>query len=157
MSYYHVIAKTTKNDKYFCLFADLSATELVTRLVKPYEKGTTFFSGSDLHAPTDLSSLKIVKTERPDQVERDDLNQKDRENIDEINRSSPHVTFISAGGGYDAEDIEEAGDDVTQSFIKGPPGFKANRFTPPLKVLGWIGGVAAAVIATGIAKWLGWV
>jgi hypothetical protein len=157
MPYFHVIAKATSEDKFSCLFSDLSSENLAKKFVKPYEKGEKFFSGNDIYSPADLRSIKIIKTERTDQVERDELNRKHREEIDEINRSSQHPVFISLGGGYEPEDIADAGEDVTHSLIKGPPGFKAGKFGAPSKAAGWIGGIIAAVAAAGIAKWLGWV
>ncbi len=62
----------------------------------------------------------------------------------------------SLGGGYDPEDIAEAGEEVTHSFIKVLPGFKANRWSPSLKVVSWVGGIVAVVAAAGLVKWLGW-
>ncbi|MEN1943218.1 hypothetical protein WCE55_05060 [Luteimonas sp. MJ293] len=157
MTFYHVIAKTAAEDKFHCLFSDLSVVDLKKKFVRPYELGRTFFSGNDLFSPSDLRAVQIVRTPRPDQVERDEINRKDREHINKINRESPHVFFVSVGGGYSPEDIAQAGDDVTHSFIKGPPGFKSGKFMPSFKVLSWVGGIAAAVIAAGLAKWLGWV
>ena len=157
MPYFHVVAKTTSGDKYSCLFLDLSQEDLMRKFVRPYENGKKFFSGNDIYSPADLISIKIIKTARTAQVERDEINRKHREKIDETNRSSQYAVFISLGGGYEPEDIAEAGEDVTHSFIKGPPGLKAGKFSAPLKAVGWIGGIVAAVAAAGIAKWLGWV
>ncbi|WON75340.1 hypothetical protein [Nitrosospira sp. Is2] len=67
------------------------------------------------------------------------------------------LVFISPGSGYNAEDIAEAGEDMTHSFIKGPPGFKAGRFVFSAKIFSWITEVLAAVVGARIAKWLGWV
>lgn len=157
MPYHHVIAKIGTDDRYRPLFSDLSATELQQRFVIHYERNASFFSGNDLIAPSDLRSLKIVRTERPDQTEREEINRADRAHIDEMNRTSNGIFLVSAGGGYAPEDIEQAGEDVTHSFIKGPPGFKSGRFAPSLKVIAWIGGIIATVVAAGIIKWLGWV
>lgn len=154
-AYFHVVAKLGQSEKYQRLFADLSESELKERFVRPYEKGAGFFSGNDLIDPRDLRSILIVRTGRAEQVERDDINRNDLDRIEKMNRSSS-VVFISAGRGYDPEDIAQAGEDVTHSFIKGPPGFRAARFEPSIKVLGWIGGIIAAVVAAGIVKWLGW-
>lgn len=156
MSHHHVIAKVGSESKLRVLFADLDATALSERFIKPYEKGTPFFSGNDLISPNDLRSVQIVRTERPDADERDELNRKDRESIDRLNDPSSGVFFLSVGGGYEPQDIAEAGVDVTHEFIKGHPGFKAGQWEPSMKVVAWVGGIIATVVAAGIVKWLGW-
>jgi hypothetical protein len=157
MPYHHVIAKTASSDEFRALFSDLSADALQERFITPYERGTSFFSGNDLISPSDLRSVQIVRTQQLDQIERDEINRIDRAKIDEINSSSDGVFFLSIGGGYEPQDIAQAGEDVTHTFIKGPPGFKAGRWAPSMKAFGWIAGIVATVIAGGLAKWLGWV
>lgn len=156
MTFHHVIAKVGAQDKFRCLFVDLSSEALHERFIKPYEKGQSFFSGNDLIAPNDLKSIRIIQTMRPDQVERDEINRKDREHIDELNRSSDGVFIVSVGGGYAAQDIAEVGKDLTHDLIKGPPGYKQNQWALSHKAFGWIFGIVASVLAAGLAKWLGW-
>ena len=156
MSFHHVIAKVGAEDKPRVLFADLSADGLKQKFVRPYEKGEAFFSGNDLISPTNLRSVQIIRTERLEETERDEINCKDRESIDRLNSSSPGVFFVSIGGGYEPGDITEVGVDVTHDFIKGPPGFKAGKWEPSKKALAWIGGIVATVVAAGVVKWLGW-
>ena len=156
MSHYHVIAKLDSERELRVLFVDLDVATLNERFVKPYEKGIPFFSGNDLISPTTMRSLQIVRTERPDAVERDDINRKDRESIDRLNEPGSGVFFLSVGGGYEPQDIAEAGVDVTREFIKGHPGFKAGWWQPSMKVMAWVGGIFASVVAAGISKWLGW-
>lgn len=156
MSHYHVIVKVGSESKLRVLFADLDAVALNERFIKPYEKGTSFFCGNDLISPNDLRSVQIVRTERPDAVERDKLNRKDRESIDRLNDPDSGIFFLSVGGGYEPQDIAEAGVDVTHEFIKGHPGFKAGQWEPSMKVMAWVGGIIATVAAAGILKWLGW-
>ncbi len=156
MPYHHVIAKVRTEEKFRILFADLTVKELNERFVKPYEKGTPFFSVNDLISPNDLRSVQIIRTERQNAVERDEINRKDRESIDQLNNSSSGVFIVSIGGGYEPQDIAEAGEDLTHTFIKGHPGFKVGRWEPSIKVLAWAGGIAATVVAAGIVKWLGW-
>src|SRR5690554_839488 len=112
MSYYHVIAKVGSEDKRRVLFSDLSADELKERFVKPYEKGKAFFSGHDLISSSDLRYVQIIRTHRPDETERDEINRRDRERIDQLNDSSSGVFFMSIGGGYQPQDIAEAGVDI---------------------------------------------
>lgn len=156
MSFHHVIAKVGTNDKPRVLFADLSADALKEKFVRPYEKGQAFFSGNDLISPANLQSVQIIRTDRSEETERDEINRKDRENIDRLNNSSPGVFFVSVGGGYEPEDLAEVGVDVTHDFIKGPPGFKSGKWEPSKKALAWIGSIVATVVAAGVVKWLGW-
>ena len=156
MPYYHVIAKVGTEEKFHILFTDLTVEELSARFVKPYEQGTTFFSGNDLISPNDLRSVQIIRTERENEVERDEINRKDRESIDRLNNSSSGVCIVSVGGGYEPQDIADAGEDLTHPFIKGHPGFKTGRWEPSIKVIAWVGGIVATVAAAGIVKWFGW-
>ena len=156
MTFYHVIAKLEPEESSRVLFSDLSENDRCSQFITPYEKAVSFFSGNDLISPTTLQSVQIILTVKSDETEREEINRKDRENIDRLNSSDSGVFFVSVGGGYDPEDIAEVGDDVTHSFIKGPPGFKANRWSPSLKVVSWVGGIVAVVSAAGLVKWLGW-
>jgi len=156
MAYHHVIAKTGQNDRFCVLFADLSLAELKKRFIAPYERGISFFAGNDLVAPSDLRSLQVVKTEHPEQKEREDINKESCAQIDKINRESPGMMFTSPGSGYDPEDIIVAGEDITHSVIKGPPGFRAGKWGTSTKVLAWVAGIVAVVVAAGVIKWLGW-
>lgn len=156
MTYHHVIAKVGAEEKFRVLFTDLTVEELVERFVKPYEKGNSFFSGNDLISPNYLRSVQVIRTERQNEVERDEINRKDRESIDRLNNSDSGVFIVSIGGGYEPQDIAGAGEDLTHTFIKGHPGFKAGRWDPSIKVTAWVGGIIATVVAAGIVKWLGW-
>jgi hypothetical protein len=156
MPYHHVIAKIGAEEKFRVLFTDLTIEELGERFVKPYEKGNLFFSGNDLISPNDLRSVQIIRTERQNEVERGEINRKDRESIDRLNDSDSGVFFVSLGVGYEPQDIAEAGEDLTNAFIKGHPGFKAGRWESSIKVIAWVGGIVATVVAAGIIKSLGW-
>jgi len=156
MTYHHVIAKVGQSDKFRILFADLSLADLKERFIGPYERGRSFFSGNDLVVPSDLRSVRVVRTEHAEQDERERINKESLAQIDKINRESTGFVLISPGSGYDPEDIAEAGEDVTHSVIKGPPGFRAGKWSNPAKALAWIAGIVAAVIAGGVMKWLGW-
>jgi len=157
MPYHHVIAKTAASDEFRTLFSDLSAAAMQERFISPYERGKSFFSGNDLVSSSDLRSVQIVRTQQTDKIERDEINRIDRAKIDEKNSSGDGVFFLSIGSGYEPQDIVQAGEDVTHTFIKGPPGFKSGRWAPTLKALGWIAGIIATVVGAGLAKWLGWV
>lgn len=156
MSFHHVIAKVGSENKARVLFADFSLDELRKCFVKPYEKGVKFFSGNDLISPYDLCSVQIIQTDRSDEIERDEINRKDRERIDQLNASSTNIFFLNIGVGYDPQDIVEVGVDLTQDFINGPPGFRAGKWESYKKVLAWLGGIVSTVVAAGLVKWLGW-
>jgi hypothetical protein len=156
MPFHHVIAKVGPEDKPRVLFVDLSVAELKERFIGPYEKGRAFFSGNDLISPNALRSVQIIRTARHSETERDEINRKDRESIDRLNDSNSGVFFVSLGGGYDPQDIAEAGVDLTHDLIKGPPGFKAGTWDPSRRALAWVGGIVATVVAAGVVKWLGW-
>jgi len=156
MAYHHVIAKVGQNDKFCVLFADLSLADLKKRFIAPYERGISFFSGNDLVAPAELRSVHVVKTERAEQEDRERINNESRAVIDKINRESAWAVIISPGSGYDPEDIAEAGEDITHSVIKGPPGYRAGKWGNSTKVLAWVAGIVAVVVAAGVIKWLGW-
>jgi hypothetical protein len=156
MSYHHVIAKVGMEEKFRVLFTDLTVEELSVRFVNPYEKGTSFFSGNDLISPNELRSIQIIRTERRNEIERDEINRKSREKIDRLNNSSSSFFIVSVGEGYEPQDITEAGEGLTHTFIKGHPGFKAGRLEPSKKLIAWVGGIVASVVAAGIVKWLGW-
>lgn len=156
MSYHHVIAKTASNDEFQIIFSDLSVAALQENFISPYERGMSFFSGNDLISPSDIRSVQIVRTQQLDQIEREKINRIERANIDEINSSGQGLFFVSIGGGYEPQDIAQAGEDVTHTFIKGPPGFKAGRWAQSTKAIGWFATIIAGVVAAGLVKWLGW-
>jgi len=157
MAYYHVIAKAGAEEKFCELFTDLNEKELTERFVRQYEKGDSFFSGNNLISPYDLRSINIIRTLRKNEVERDEINRNYRERIDRLNNPDDGLFVIDPGPGYEPQDIADAGEDLTHTFIKGSPGFKAGRWKPWWKVFAWVASIVAAIIAAGIIKKLGWV
>lgn len=156
MPYHHVIAKLAGAEKGLCLFSDLSTSELKRRFIVCYEKGESFFSGNDLISPADLRSVQIVRTAHPEAEEREAINRQSLAQIDEMNRSGSDLFFLSLGSGYEPADIALAGEDVTRSFISGPPGTRAYRSANMRRIVGWVGTIVATVLAAGVVKWLGW-
>jgi hypothetical protein len=153
MPFFHVVAKVGKDEKFRSLFKDLSADELKIRFTKPFEKGTSFFCGNDLIAPSDLRTIQIIQTERDDKVERDEMNRKDLESIRKLNNSSAGVVFISPGRGYEPQHIAEVGVDVTHTYVKGPPGFRSHWWESRKKEISW--GVGTVAALGSVAKLLG--
>lgn len=156
MAYHHVIARVGEDDKFRILFTDLSFTDLKKRFIVPYERGISFFSGNDFIAPKDLHFVRVVQTECTEKEERERINNESLVQIEKINRENNGTVFISPGSGYDPEDIAEAGEDITHSVIKGPPGFRARKWGVSTNVLALVTGIVATVVAAGVIKWLGW-
>lgn len=157
MAYYHLIAKVGSEERCRELFTDLTEKELTDCFVRYYEKGDSFFSGNNLISPYDLRSINIIRTLRKNEVEWDEINRNYCERINRLNNPDDGLFVIDLGRGYEPQDIADAGEDLTHTFIKGSPGFKAGRWKPWQKVFAWVAGIVATIIAAGIIKWLGWV
>ncbi len=96
---------------------------------------------------SDIRTVLIVRTERPEADECAEINGASLKEIERLNAQSDGVVIVSPGRGYEPEDILDAGDDVTSHFIKGPPG------QSPLDIVRnaihnpWVVGIGTAVIA----------
>ena len=156
MSYFHVIAKLSSNKEQSCVFYDLSSTELNQKFLKPYEKGLDFLSQNTVVRVNELEAIHIIETENNIDTELKAIQRRSREEIDRINRES-NVKFLSLGRGYAQEDIIEAGVDVTQKHIKGPPGYLKIALPNFLgsSLLKWLSGILTAVVIAFIVKSLG--
>lgn len=156
MSYFHVIAKLNSNKDQSCIFYDLSLNDLKKKFIKPYEKGIDFLSQNIVIRVSELEAIHIIETENSIDAELKTIQQKSREEIDRINRES-NVKFFGLVRGYAQEDIIETGADVTQKFIKGPPGYSKIALPNFLGggLLKWLGGILSALVVAFIAKWLG--
>lgn len=156
MAFHHVLVFLGPEKKPRMLFADLTSRELATRFITPYEQGRPFFVGNELISPHDLRAIHIIRTQRSDKTEREEINRKDREGIDRINASGSRLVVIGAGAGNEPEDITGAGEDITHTLIKGPPGYRANRWRTTIGVLKSVWGIVAAVISTVLAAGIMW-
>jgi hypothetical protein len=152
--FYHVLA-AVGDRKVQMLFADLDEVELDKQFVKPYRRGKTFFAGSQIVNPAELRAVQIIETSMREDVTRRNINRASLAQIDEMNRTSG-VMIISAGQGYEPGDLVEAGKDVTRSYLTGGPGSSMHFWGLSKTVVGWTLGIVAGVIATGLAKLLGW-
>jgi hypothetical protein len=137
------------------LFSDLSLTELKKNFVRPFRRGTTFFAGTQLINPSELRAVRIIETSVPESEARQRINRESLARIDEINRTS-NIVFLSAGEGYEPEDLEQAGADVTHTYLAKGPGSLGSIWGFSRTVVAWSLGIVATVIAAGLAKWLGW-
>lgn len=122
------------------LFSDLSQDDLRREFVKPYERGESFFSGSELIDSKAITRIRIINTQRVEALEREEIFRADQEYMDEFNRQSHGVFFMGIGAGYEPEHIAEAGEDVSKQLIKGATGFKRGlQATSLLCLAGWQG------------------
>jgi hypothetical protein len=151
MPYFHVVAELDDAlGKPVAIFMDLDQRELRTQFLKPYERGIDLVSQNSLYPVRRLRKIHVIQTEALSEHELKEVQRKSREEIDRLNRDSS-VVFVSAGHGYDPEDIVYAGTDVTQVFIDGPPGTKAgNSLVASVMNNGWVvaigGGVVVALL-----------
>lgn len=153
MTFFHVLA-VIGDEKPQMLFVDLNSSELKEQFISPYKRGKTFFAGARIINPTMLKSIRIIETTECEEPTRRRINAASLQQIDEMNRSGG-VIFISAGSGYDPEDLLEGGIDVTRKFLTGGPGAAGAVFGMSKQALGWVFGIVSAVVAAGLAKWLG--
>lgn len=152
--FYHVLAAVGDREVQM-LFADLKETELRKEFIKPYRRGTIFFAGFQIVNPAELRTVRIIETSTREDEARRHINQVSLAQIEEMNRTSG-VIIISAGYGYNPEDLVEAGTDVTRTYLTGGPGASTRLWGLSRTVVGWMLGVVAMVIAAGWAKLLGW-
>jgi len=155
MSYYHVLVSISGSARIEVLFADMSVSELKTKFLKPYKRGSTFLAASKVIKPDELRSIRIIETEDKEADARRKINDADLADIAEMNRSGG-VMIISPGRGYQPEHLAEAGDDVTSHFLDTGPGVPSTFFGVSKKAVVWALSIVAGVLATGLAKWLGW-
>jgi hypothetical protein len=152
--FYHVLA-AVGDRKVQMLFSDLSASELNKEFVTPYRCGKTFFAGPQIINPSELRAVRIIETSIRKAEARRRINHDSLAQIEEMNRTSGFM-IISPGQGYEPDDLEAAGVNVTRSYLTGGPGSSTGIWGFSRTVVGWTLGIVAAVMATGLAKWLGW-
>lgn len=122
MIYFHATIKTKNSDCWLCIFKNLSASELKKKLVIPYKLGKSIYYDGKILSPSDITQVKITKTEKSHEEELEIVQEESYENIQKSNRTSHGVIFISAGYGYNDYEINECGEDVTSAYISGGPG-----------------------------------
>lgn len=153
MTFFHVLA-VIDSEKPKMLFSDLSRHDLKEQFVTPYKRGMTLFAGSQIIDSATLKSVHIIETTDREDVTRQTISKASLRQIDEINNSGG-VIFISAGTGYDPEDLLEGEADVTRDYLTIAPAAPAHMFGISKQALAWALGIIGAVLATGLAKWLG--
>jgi hypothetical protein len=153
--FYHVLAAIGDRNTGI-LFSDLTAKELDQQFVAPYKCGKTFFAGATIVNPHELRKVQIIETPAKEDEVRAQINRASLAEIAEMNRTSG-MMVISPGQGYEPEDIAEAGVDATRIFLRGGPGSSNGLLGLSKTAAGWLLTIVASVLATGLAKMLGWV
>lgn len=158
MPYYHVlVAFEGKPNDLDALFMDASESAVRTCFLKPYKKGTSVISGNRVLPVASIRKVHIVRTDRESKAVLADLVKADRAATDELNRNSPVFFLGNIMYGQDT-DIVDGGEDVTASFVTGPPGTGADSI--PSQVVRWVFNnllaIGTALAATGLAWWIGW-
>lgn len=155
MSYYHVIAKVESDEAERVLFSDLRKKELASKFINPYEKGANFFSENVRLSPYNLQQVKIFQTEKTFVAELDEIKCRRQEKLDQRNNSDSGVVFLSLENECQPMDIAEAGEDLTQTLIKGHPGFKADKWKWIGVLFKWFAGILAMVLTGLIVNFFG--
>jgi len=119
MKYYHVIliSKEDKEEK----IIDLSETDLIQKIVEPYEQaGIIFVNGTSINS-IDIGRIHIRETSEPYRTISDRLYQEEK-----YRRSmNQNVTNLTPYRNY--ENAFWKGIDVLDNFIKGPVGYKIEK------------------------------
>lgn len=158
MDLYHVVVEIHGEKKPILVFGDLSKSELRKRFLKPYSLGKSVLKKNQV---VDLSKvvavyIRMTKASMTDELEG--LKAKSKAEIDELNRGSG-IVFVGFGRGYAGEDISECGVDVTDEFIKTPPG-QGTTFSKLIELLHnpWAlrigGGIILIIVGFILVKWL---
>lgn len=123
MPFHHVLITLSNTpNEWRCLFVDLSERELESRFLAPYRKGADILLSGEVIRLLDVRKVQVIRTNRNSETELKDLQDSSYAEVQRLNRLSPGVAFISAGRGYQQEDIAELGKDMTDHFVKGAPG-----------------------------------
>jgi len=158
MPYYHVLLRfADAPEKDRCVFSDLSEKELRQRFVKPYQRGKSFLSGSEVIEASRIRQTAIILTSDPSSIELPKIQAKSRREIEEFNRTSHNLMLMDPGRGNEPEDITEAGEDVTFTFITGPPGH-GDKLAIAREVMDnpVVSLIVGGLILAGLVFWLGW-
>ena len=156
MSYLHVTLKTKSSDGWLCIFKDLSASELKRSLVKPYRLGKSIYYDGNVLPPSEITQVKITETESPHEEELKVVQEESYREVQDFNRTSSGVVFVSAGHGYSDYEINECGKDVTNSYISSGPGV-GTPITAAAEFIKhpWVVRVVGGLVFVAVAAYLG--
>ena len=139
-----------------CVLMDLSEHDLKKQFLQPYSRGTTMLAGSEVVDTMNIHSTTIIKTDRTNEEEREDIQESSRKHLDEMNRQGG-LFFLGSPHGYAPEDIVEAGVDVTKTYINTPPGHGRTSVLSAVLTHPWVSAIATGLVVAGLVKALGWV
>lgn len=156
MSYLHVTIKTKSSDGWLCIFKDLSAPELKKKLVKPYSLGKSIYYDGNILSPNEITQVRITETESTHEEELKVVQEESYRDVQEFNRTSSSVVLISAGHGYSDYEINECGNNVTNSYISSGPGV-GTPFTVVAEFIKhpWVVRVVGGLVFVAMAAYLG--
>jgi hypothetical protein len=157
MAYHHVLLTFEDvPETVRCVFSDLSADALKKSFLAPYRNGKPTLSGSEVIDVMRIRTAKIIKTENPIEVELKAIQEKSWAEIQNLNRESDGLFFVSAGYGYDPVDIADSGQDVTAEYISSPPGGSPSLSVSRVLNHPWVFAILSGLVIAGGAAWLGW-
>lgn len=112
--YYHVriTQKSSKKDE---VKVDLTQEQLLERVVAPYERGEPITISGKTISPGDIERIRISRSK-----------ESAREIIKQIKIEDRLSPVIVIGGPSDEWRAADRAEDVTDEYIKGPPGYKHN-------------------------------
>lgn len=123
MPYFHVLVKIDSvENEYEQILTDITETDLKDKFVDPYNKSQDILINGRVIRIDNIEMLCIARTKEKNEVTREKINEDSLDNISRINSKSDGVVFLSAGSGYDPEDLFDMAEDVTTEYINGPPG-----------------------------------
>lgn len=139
------------------MLSDLTDEDLHRKFVKPYQRGKNLLCGNEVVEVSHIRKVRIIKTERKSEAELKEIQDKSWKEVQEFNRQSDSVVFISPGCGYLPEEIVEAGKDVTGIYISGPPG-QGGFWSVASEVVNhpWISTIGTGLIVAALVWWFGW-
>ena len=123
MEYYHVCVTPKSNKSNVEVRLDLTREELEERFLAPYRKGLPMVIRGKSIQKDDIERIRISKTDQ-------DSNHLGKVVADERRRRAANG-FLHIGGSSTDELIANKGEDITDEFITGPPGYQANESNNP--------------------------
>jgi predicted nucleotide-binding protein len=111
--FYHVRITQKSNKSHDETKTDISGEQLVERFLLPYEQGDPIIINGKTIPMEDLERIRITRSEKESKYAIEQIKAEDRNSS----------VLVIGGPSYEWEAADRA-DDVTDSFISGPPGYK---------------------------------
>jgi hypothetical protein len=157
MPFYHVlIIFTDALSKPQCVLSDLSEQQLQTQFVTPYKKGKDILCRTEVVRVVGIKTVWIIRTDKKSEDERAAIQKQSFSEIQELNRQSNSLVYISPGYGYEPEDIAKAGMDVTLQYITGAPGHAVAGTISGLLNNQWVVAIGTGLIVAALVWWFKW-